>query len=225
MILTNRTPTPTPRWIRVALRCGAVCLLAGGLIYCTDQPDLTSVDSASVPATVDTRFGNLDVAPSGFYFNRSRPAMRALDDRIEALATEHALPIQLADALRDQALSVSRQLAEGDVAEPARPADVFLAVTPDDGTGDYRTVIMDLAGLRSALSEGPLSPEALHAELAQHLRVGQSSNLSLLKGMHFECEGAAGAAPSSYASAIANMTMTCRTVKASMRRFRVKRRR
>ena len=49
VIMTNRTSTPTPRWLRVALRCGAVCLLAGGLVYCTDHSDLTSVDPACRP--------------------------------------------------------------------------------------------------------------------------------------------------------------------------------
>ena len=68
VIMKHRTPTPTPRWLRVALRCGAACLLAGGLIYCTDQSDLTSVDPAFVPANVDTHFGDLDLAPSGFLF-------------------------------------------------------------------------------------------------------------------------------------------------------------
>ena len=220
VIMTSQTPTPTPRWLRVALRSGAVCLLAGGLIYCTDQSDLTSVDPAVVPASVDMRFGDLDLAPSGFYSHRPGRVMRTIDDRIEALAAEHALPVHLAEALRDHALSVSRHVVEDEVAEPIRAPDVFLGVTPGDGTGDYRMVIMDLAGLRSALSEDPLSPETLDAELAQHLRVSRTSNASLLRGMHLEC--AADRDASLSASDLLSGKMTCETVKASTRSLRLR---
>ncbi|WP_419166011.1 M56 family metallopeptidase [Candidatus Palauibacter sp.] len=253
VIMTNRTPTHTPRWLRVALRCGAVCLLAGGLIYCTDQSDLTSVDPAFAPANVDTRFGDLDLAPSGFYPRldqeeavarldgrgddpaaaRSLQVVRTLGDRIEALATEHALPVHLAEALRaagDRVLSVSRRLSEDEVDEPVRTPALFLAVTPDDGTGDSKTVMLDLAGLRSTLSEGPVSPEALHAELARHLRVAQNSNplfQSLLQGTHLECAGAEGSMLSSdeRTPATMTMTMTCETAETSTGRLRVKGRR
>lgn len=220
VIMTNRVSTPTPRWLRVALRCGAVCLLAVGLVYCTDQSDLTSVDTAVVPANLDTRFGDLDLARSGFYSHRPQQVMQTLGDRIEALATEHTLPAHLVEALHDHARSVSRHLAEDEATEPAGTPDAFLAVTPRDGTGDYRVVIMDLAGLRSALSEGPLSPEALDAELDRHLRVSRNSNVSLLRGMHFEC--AADEGGNRTGSDLLSGKMTCETVKASTRNVRLR---
>ncbi len=214
VIMMNRTSTPAPRWLRVALRCGAVCLLAGGLVYCTDQSDLTSLDPAFVPAVVpatEEAVLHLDGRGDGPAAAALRPrqVMRKL---IEALATEHALPAKLAEALGDA----------GEAAVSGRtPADLFLAVTPDDGAGDFKTVVLNVARLRSALSEGPLSEEALDAELAQHLRVSRNnSNMSSLKGVHLECTGAEGAVlDSSYESQIASMTMTCETAKTSTRGF------
>lgn len=216
VIMTDRTPTHTPRWLRVALRCGAVCLLAGGLIYCTDQSDLTSVDPARAPAASESKVLD-DDAPQ---------AMRMLGDRIEAVATEHALPSELAEALRDQALSVSRGLSKDGGDESDRnTADLFLAFTPEDGTGESRTVTMDLAGLQSALSEGPLSPEALHSELAQHLRVDRSSNknLSFFEGMHLVCEGAEGTVLPTGERTAGIMTMTCESAETSTGRLVVRR--
>ena len=214
VIMTNRTSTPTPRWLRVALRCGAVCLLAGGLVYCTDHSDLTSVDPPVVPAVVpatEEAALHLDGRGDGPVAAPLRPqqVMRKL---IEALATEHALPAKLAEALGDA----------GEAALSGRtPADLFLAVTPDDGAGDFKTVVLNLARLRSALSAGPLTEEALDAELARHLRVSRNNpNASFLKGVHLECTGAEGAVlDSSYESQIASMTMTCETARTSMRGF------
>ncbi|WP_419857450.1 M56 family metallopeptidase [Candidatus Palauibacter irciniicola] len=224
VIMTNRTSTPTPRWLRVALRCGAVCLLAGGLVYCTDQSNLTSVDPAFVPVEKeavlhldDGRDGPATDAPLHL-----RPqVMRKL---IEAIATEHALPANLARNLRaagETALSGGSVRLRGDDGRVegllGRTPDIFLAVTPDDGAGDFKTVVLDIARLRSALSEGPLSEEALAAELARHLRVSRHNpNMSLLKGVHVECTGAEAAVlDSSYESQIASMTMTCETAKTS----------
>lgn len=237
-IMSNRTLTHTPRRLRAALRCGAVCLLAGGLIYCTDQSDLTSVDPARVPAVSESRIPD-DDAPTldgeilyfdgdGVLLDRvpaaDRPlqAMRMFGAGIEAMATEHALPSELAEALRDQVLSVSRGLPTDGVDEPDRStADFFLAVTPEDGTGDFRTVALDLAGLRSALSGDPLSPEALHSELAQHLRVDRSSNrnLSLFEGMHLVCERAEGTVFPTEERTAATMTMTCESAETSTGRL------
>ncbi len=202
VIMTNRTPTHTPRWLRAALRCGAVCLLAGGLIYCTDQSDLTSVDPARAPAVSESTPLN-DDAPQ---------ARRVLGAGIEAIAAEHALPAELTEALRTAGESALSDRT---------PADLFLAVTPDDGTGTFRTVMLDLAGLRSELSDDPRAPEVLHVELARHLRVVQNSNnVSLLQGMHFECAVDEGADPS--AETLVSGRMTCETTKAKSFRLRVK---
>lgn len=229
VIMTNRTPTHTPRWLRAALRCGAVGLLAGGLIYCTDQSDLTSVDPARVPANEEAVLhleGQQD-GPTADARLRPQQMRRALGDRIEALATEHALPTDLAKNLRaagETALSGESVRLRGDDGRVqglrGRTPDVFLAVTPDDGAGDFKTVVFDLARLRSALSEGPLSPEALHAELARHLRVGRNSNMSLLESGQFECTGVTGKVlDSSYESQTASMTMTCETARAGTEGF------
>ncbi len=238
VIMTNRTPTHSPLWLRAALRCGAVCLLAGGLIYCTDQSDLTSVDPARVPAVSESTLLNDDApTPDGdiLYFDddgvllrrvpaadRPLEAIRMLGDRIEAMATEHALPSELAEALRDQALSVPRGLSKDRGDDPDRStADFFLAVTPEDGTGDFTTVALNLAGLRSALSGDPLSPEALHSELAQHLRVDRSSNknLSFFEGMHLVCEGAEGTVLPTDERTAGIMTMTCESAETSTGRL------
>ncbi|MDE2877427.1 M56 family metallopeptidase [Candidatus Palauibacter soopunensis] len=229
VIMTNRTSTPTPRWLRVALRCGAVCLLAGGLVYCTDQSDLTSVDPAVVPVEKESIL-HLDGQgddPVGDAPLRPQ-VMRKL---IEAIATEHALPADLARNLRaagETALSGGSVRLRGDGGRVeglrGRTPDMFLAVTPDDGAGDFKTVVFDLARFRSALSEGPLSEEALAAELARHLRVSRNNpNMSLLKGVHVECTGAEAAVlDSSYESQIASMTMTCETAKTSTPGFSMK---
>ena len=230
VIMTNRTTTPTPRWLRVALRCGAVCLLAGGLIYCTDQSDLTSVDPAVVPAAETAGFldpgGNRPAeSPPLAIDGHLRARTQTLATQMEALALEHQLPRNLAEALRDAAGSaISPRAMSLEVGGPRLVPDAFVAVTPDNGTGDSKTVMLDLAGLRSALSEGPLSPEALDAELARHLRVSQSqnSNLSLFQGMHFECAGAEISRLSSDGRSPATTTMTCETAKTSTGRLRLR---
>ena len=227
VIMTNRTPTHTPRRLRVALRCGAVCLLAGGLIYCTDQSDLTSVDPARVPANEEAVLHLEDPQddPTANAPLRPQQMRRALGDRIEALATEHALPTDLAKTLRtagETALSGESVRLRGDDGRVrglrGGAPGMFLAVTPEDGTGDPRVVVLNLAGLRSALSEGPQSPEAVHAELARHIRVGRNSNLRFLRGIQLECAADEGVDPS--ASNVLSR-MTCKTTKASTGNFRV----
>ncbi|MCY3700497.1 MAG: M56 family metallopeptidase [Gemmatimonadetes bacterium] len=217
VIMTNRTSTPAPRWLRVALRCGAVCLLAGGLVYCTDQSNLTSVDPAVVPVEKEAVLHLDGQGDDPTAATPLRP--RVMRKLIEAIATEHALPADLARTLRaagEAALSGGSVRLRGDDGRVERvrggTPDLFLAVTPDDGAGDFKTVVFDLARFRSALSEGPLSEEALEAQLGRHLRVGQNLNLSSLKGTQVECTGAEGAVLSDE-SAIASMTMTCETAK------------
>jgi len=214
VIMTNRTSTPMPRRLRVALRCGAVCLLAGGLVYCTDQSDLTSVDPAVVPANLDTQFGDLDLAPSGFYSHRPQQVRQVMRKLIEAIATEHALPADLAEALGDA----------GEAALSDRtPADLFLAVTPDDGAGNSKVVELDLAGLRSATLEAGPSPQeaAVRAELARHLRVRSARN-EFFAGMHIECTGAEGSSVSSPEGEVVARTMTCEEAETSQGKLRIR---
>lgn len=218
VIMTNRTPTQTPRWLRAALRCGTVCLLAGGLIYCTDQSDLTSVDPARVPAVSESTVLD-DDAPTLdgeiLYFDgdgvllrrvpaadRPLEAMRMLGDRIEALATEHALPANLAQTLRT--------VGEAALYDQT-PADLFLAVTTDDGTGDQKVVELDLAGLRSSTLEAGLSPQAagVKAELARHLRVRPLTVNRFLGGLRVECTAVAGEIVRSSEGEHVASTMTC----------------
>ena len=215
VIMTNRTPTPTPRWLRVALRCGAVCLLAGGLIYCTDQSDLTSVDPALVPQPI---FFSADgtVVERVPAVDRPLHVLRTLGDQLDALATEHALPVELARAVR----------AAGEAALSDRtPADLFLAVTPDDGAGGHKVVELDLAGLRSAMLEAGLSPQAaaVRAELARHLRVRPLTRNRFLSGMHIECTGAEGSSLSSSEGEPVALTMTCEEAVTSQGKLRLKR--
>ena len=213
VIMTNRTPTHTPRRLRVALRCGAVCLLAGGLIYCTDQSDLTSVDPALAPAAGES--GEAPFFEDDPGADRRRQVVRTM---LEALATEHALSADLAEALGDA----------GEAALSDRtPADLFLAVTPDDGAGDHKVVELDLAGLRSATLEAGLSPQAaaVRAELARHLRVRSLTRNRFLGGMHLECTGAKGEIVSSSEGERVAIAMTCEEAETSQGKLHIKSRR
>ena len=49
MICTNKS-TPIPRWLRGVFQLVAVCMLAAGLVYCTDESELTFVNAALTPA-------------------------------------------------------------------------------------------------------------------------------------------------------------------------------
>ncbi|WP_419947796.1 M56 family metallopeptidase [Candidatus Palauibacter sp.] len=218
VIMTNRTSTPTPRWLRVALRCGAVCLLAGGLVYCTDQSNLTSVDPAFVPIDEeavlhvdDRRDDPAADAPVGP--QQVQQVMRKL---IEAIATEHALPADLAAALGDA----------GEAALSDRtPADLFLAVTPDAGAGDPRVVELDLAGLRSVTLETGLSPRqaaAVRAELARHLRVRPIKLDSFLSETHIECTRAEGSMVGSSEGEVVRLKMTCEAAETSQGKLLVR---
>ena len=237
VIMTNGEPTHTPRWLRLALRCGAVCLLAGGLIYCTDQSDLTAVDPALAPPVQETAEflvteGN-PTAKSPFAVDGDsslRPAevervLRTLSARLETLAAEHSLPSELVEALHaagDRVFSLSGALSAGEPAGPGRIPDLFLGVTPDGGTGDPRLVSLELAALRSALSGTPLSDaEAVEAELARHLRVRQAPNFKLLHGMHLECSVDEGGSLSP--SELVSGTMTCETAETSKGKLRLRR--
>lgn len=229
VIMTNRTPTHAPRWLRAALRCGAVCLLAGGLIYCTDQSDLTSIDPARVPAVSESTVLN-DDSPSvdvkrplfveddaGFFegdagADRWLQVMRTL---LEAVATEHALSTDLAEALGEA----------GEAALSDRtPADLFLAVTPEDGAGDHKVVELDLAGLRSATLEAGLSPQAaaVRAELARYLRVRSLRKNRFLGGMHLECTGAEFSSVSSSEGEPVAHTLTCEEAETSQGKLHIR---
>ncbi|MDE2721231.1 M56 family metallopeptidase [Candidatus Palauibacter polyketidifaciens] len=215
VIMTNRISTPTARWLRVPLRCGAVCLLAGGLVYCTDQSNLTSVDPALVPvekeAVLHLDGGQDDPAADAPL--RLRPhVMRKL---IEAIATEHALPANLAEALGDA----------GEAALSNRtPADLFLAVTPDDGAGNSKVVELDLAGLRSATLEAGLSPRqaaAVRDDLARHLRVRSARN-GFFGGMHIKCTGVEGSSVSSSEGRVVAGRMWCEEAETSQGKLRIR---
>ncbi|WP_419939164.1 M56 family metallopeptidase [Candidatus Palauibacter sp.] len=235
VIMTNRTPTHTPRWLRVALRCSAVCLLAGGLIYCTDQSDLTSIDPALAPSVSESTVPDDDSpTPDGevVYFDgdglllervpaADRPQLRTFGDQLEALATEYALPVDVVKAVR----------AAGEAALSDRtPADLFLVVTPDGGAGDPKVVELDLAGLRL---EAGLSPRAaaVKAELASHLRVRLLTSNRFLSGIHLECTGAEGrpvvtlggsTSVSSSEGELVARTMTCEEAVTSQGKLRLK---
>ncbi|WP_420615241.1 M56 family metallopeptidase [Candidatus Palauibacter sp.] len=228
VIMTNRTPTHSPLWLRAALRCGAVCLLAGGLIYCTDQSDLTSVDPARVPAVSESTVLN-DDSPSvdgewPLFFEGDAGAdrwlqvmrtMTVMRTMIEAVATEHALPSELTEALRDA----------GEAALSDRtPADLFLAVTADDGAGDQKVVELDLAGLRSTTLEAGLSTQAaaVKAELARHLRVRSLTTNRFLGGMRLKCTGAKGEPVSSSEGERVATTMTCEDAETSQGKLYIK---
>lgn len=216
VIMTNRTSTPTPRWLRVALRCGAVCLLAGGLVYCTDQSNLTSVDPSVVPANEEAVLhldsqGDDPTADAPLRPQRVAQVTRRL---IEAIATEHALPANLAEALGDAGEAA---LSNG------TPADLFLAVTPDDGAGEHKVVQLDLAGLRSATLDAGRSPQeaAVRAELARHLRVRSARN-GFLGGLHIKCTGAGFSSVSSPQGDVVARKMTCEEAETSQGKFRLK---
>ena len=199
MIMTNEEPRHTPAWLRVALRLGTVCLLAGGLIYCTDQADVTSVDPALVPTEGPPVVLEAD-SPE------AEAERRAVAAHMRAVAREHALPRQLAEALGDAAEGAVSSVVPG---ESARPADMFLAVTPDDGTADPKVVELDLAGLRSALLDEELSPAAVRAELVRHLRVRTLGTNRFLSGLQVECRGFEGTTLSSSEGERVASTMTC----------------
>lgn len=48
-------PTPLPRWLRGTVRLAAVCMLAAGLLYCTDESELTSADAPPTLAVGEVR--------------------------------------------------------------------------------------------------------------------------------------------------------------------------
>ena len=60
MIFRNR-PTPLPRWLRGTFQLVAVGMLVAGLVYCTDEPELTSVDAALTPAAGELQGGRAAV--------------------------------------------------------------------------------------------------------------------------------------------------------------------
>ncbi|WP_419943361.1 M56 family metallopeptidase [Candidatus Palauibacter sp.] len=180
VIMTNRRPPETPRWLRVTLRCGAVCLLAGGLTYCTDQAELTSIDPALAPPVQETVFldtgGERPIANPPLVvdgdslflaaeLSREEVVLRALAARTEMLAVERELrPIQLLQVLRQPGHGGADGL---DVLTPT-PADLFV-LTPDHGTGDW-------------------SAEAVEAALVRYQLVRESALAARREATYLECE-------------------------------------
>lgn len=219
MIMTNEEPRHTPAWLRGALRLGTICLLAGGLIYCTDQADITSIDPALVPTEGPPPVIEAD-SPE------AEAERRAVAAHMQAVALERALPRQLAEALGDAAqgaLAPSGRPSSVVPGESARPADMFLAVTPDDGTEDPKVVELDLAGLRSALLDEGLSPAAVRAELVRHLRVRTLRANRFFSGLQVECRGFEGTTLSSPEGERIASTMTCEQAVTSDAKIRLKR--
>ncbi|WP_419162503.1 M56 family metallopeptidase [Candidatus Palauibacter sp.] len=204
VIMTNRRPPETPRWLCITLRCGAVCLLAGGLTYCTDQSNVTSVDPALAPPAQDSvRFRDSDGArretTSAVVFdgdslfldgewNREVETMREL--------AAHMEPVPLHETVEALGTSLSR-----------------LQSTLQE---------LDLAalGLGSELSEAadPLSVEAAGAALARHLGAGKFAINWASRKMYLEFECALDEGGSFSEEEVTSGPVSCETVDAEERK-------
>ena len=140
-------PLSAPRGLRAALKCGALCLLALGLVYCTDRSDSVFPHAATAPADLEGRLTHDSRAESG-----SRRLAAALTSHIDSLAADGQLT-------RDAAESFSRafvpRLAElGASVDGAVPQefDIRIRISGRDQEQRFKAASGNLIGLQKALA-------------------------------------------------------------------------
>ncbi len=212
MIFGNR-PTPLPRWLRGTFHLVAVCMLVTGLVYCTDESEVTSVtaltpaagelqgDRAAVREILSTwldSLRNLEVTGPELDTPWSRDVSAGIQVHFDSLVAEgpagpNAMALQAAFM---QASLTGPRLAAG---SPQR----FMILNRVGESTQSETVVVDLARLSEA-STGtavPLSLGALEAVIRRSASLSAAGwRFSAVFGFSGTSQGPAGPPPEASAS-------------------------
>ncbi|MXW35490.1 MAG: M56 family metallopeptidase [Chloroflexi bacterium] len=146
MIMTKE-PQTTPRWFRGALTGCAVCVLAVGLVYCTDRSEAGFPDAALTPA-------GSEIGPISDSQADSRGLAAALTSHIDSLAADGQLTRDAAESFtaafvpRLAALGASVSFEAGVPQE----FDIRVRISGSDFDRRSEAVIGNLIGLQKALA-------------------------------------------------------------------------
>ncbi|WP_419947794.1 M56 family metallopeptidase [Candidatus Palauibacter sp.] len=146
MIMTKEPPT-APRWFRGALKGCAVCVLAAGLVYCTDRPETGSPDAALTPA-------GSEIEPTSDSPAESRRLAAALTSHIDSLAADGQLTRDAAESFTSAFVPRLAELGASISFEAGVPQEFDIRVRISGSDFDRRSeaVIGNLIGLQKALA-------------------------------------------------------------------------
>lgn len=207
-MIVSDTPSPSiPTLAHRILRCGAVCVLAAGLVYCSDRETPVEPETAPGAFTTDRAVSAPDVTLSAtdvdgdgdsdlvvgfspFLDVRPRGASEpTFEDVLDGLVHDARLP---GDAFRSVGPEVVRDIAAqllplGGQERYGRYAGVF---GPDGEGSSPMVVTVDLQGLRGALGEtiGLIAtPDVLRDFVSVHSLEGME--MMVFEGSTIDCDG------------------------------------
>lgn len=161
-------PKPLPRWLRGTFQLAAVCMLAAGLVYCTDDGATTSVEPALTPAGGDLArseaavreifatwldsLSNLEVTGPELDTPWSRHVSAGIHVHLDSLIAEGPAGPN-AMALQAGLMQASTERPQVPTGSPRR----FLMLNRTGENERSETVIVDLARLSDASGDTGLS--------------------------------------------------------------------
>lgn len=144
------TPSPSlPVRLRLAIRCGALCLLAVGLVYCTDGTTAAFPDASMTPADLQGGLTHDLRAESD-----RRPLAAALNSHIDSLAAAGQLTRDAADSfnevfvprLADLGASINLD------ADVPQEFDIRIRISGGDHDRRFEAAAGNLIGLQKAIA-------------------------------------------------------------------------
>ena len=144
------TPSPSlPARLRLAIRCGALCLLAVGLVYCTDGTTAAFPDASMTPADLQGGFTHDSRAESG-----SRPLAAALTFHIDSLAAAGQLAADAAESFNSAFVPRLAELGASINLDGAASEefDVRIWISGGDHDRRFEAAAGNLIGLQKAIA-------------------------------------------------------------------------
>jgi len=186
-MIFRKKPAPLPRWLRGTFQLAAVCMLAAGLVYCTDDAELTSGDAPPTLAAGEVRgnraavgeilstwldsLRNLEVTGPELDTPWSRHVSAGIHVHLDSLVVE--------GPAGPNATALQAGLMHASIEGPQRPAGSpqrFLMLNRTGENEPSETVIVDLTRLSEASGDSglPLSPTDLEAVIRRSASLGEA---------------------------------------------------
>ena len=146
MIMTKEPPT-APRWVHGALKGCAVCVLAVGLVYCTDRSEAGFPDAALTPA-------GSEIEPTADSPAESRRLAAALTSHIDSLAADGQLTRDAAESFTNAFVPRLAELGATIHLDANVPQEFDIRVRISGSDHDRRSeaAMGNLIGLQKALA-------------------------------------------------------------------------
>ena len=144
------TPSPSlSARLRLAIRCGALCLLAVGLVYCTDGTTAAFPDASMTPADPRGGFTHDSRAESG-----RRPLAAELNSHIDSLAAAGQLTRDAAESFNEVFVPRLADLGASINLDENVPQefDIWIRISGRDHDRRAEAAMGNLIGLQKALA-------------------------------------------------------------------------